>query len=141
MENVKKGIQLIDHMVQDYEMHLNNKIQENLNIELNCTITFKLVKIEEKEKEKIGQISLDYTVDLAENKNNLGKIHLIMQALFTTSLDISNEEFENMLKYDGTATAMPIIKACVASNTALSGMPTIKLPAIDPAVFFQNENK
>lgn len=138
MENIKANIQLLDNYIKEYEMRLEGKIEEESKVELNCSISFGIAKIEEKEeKEKIGQIDMTYIIDIVQDKKSIGKIRLVMQALFSGNKEIEKEKFEEMLKYNGASTLSQIIRAYIITNTSLSGMPTINLPMINFVEFFK----
>ena len=138
MEKVKADIQLLDSFVQEYEIKLKNKISELEDVEMKCSVSFEIVNMENKGNEKIGQICMGYNVELLKDGNNLGKIHLLMQALFSGSEKLKDEDFEKMLKYNGAPVLSQIIRAYVITNTSLNGMPTIKLPMLN---FFEyNKN-
>lgn len=141
MENINATIQLTDNYIKTYEMNLNEKIPEDAKIEMNCRLSVAIVKIENKEKEKIGQVDMDYLIELKDNEKSLGKIHLVIQALFSGDLNISDEKFENMLKHNGAPMLSQIVRAYIMSNTSLSGMPTIKLPMFNFVEFFEKAEK
>ena len=89
----------------------------------------------------IGEIELANEIELVIDKKVVGKIHIVMGALFEGSLDIE-KDFEKMLKLNGATTLSNIMRAYVISNTSLSGMPTIIIPLINFVEFFKNrENK
>ena len=141
MENNDKHFQLTDNYVKTYEMNLNEKIPENAIIDLDCRLSVTIVKIEENEELKIGQLDMDYFIQLRDNERNLGTIHLIVQALFSISNRVKNEDFEKLIKYKGAPMLSQIVRAYVISNTALSGMPTIKLPMFNFVEFFEKAEK
>ena len=141
MENNDKHFQLTDNYVKTYEMNLNEKIPENAIIDLDCRLSVTIVKIEENEDLKIGQLDMDYFIQLRDNERNLGTIHLIVQALFSISNRVKNEDFEKLIKYKGAPMLSQIVRAYVISNTALSGMPTIKLPMFNFVEFFEKAEK
>lgn len=60
-----------------------------------------------------------------------------MGALFQGDLEIE-KDFEKMLKLNGATTLSHLMRAYVASNTALSGMPTIMVPMVNFGEFFDN---
>lgn len=143
MKNIKAKMQFLDNYVKEYEMKVNGKIDMNTLLKLNCSLGFGIIKIEENETSKIGQIHITYDVKLLKEKEEkeIGKIHLVMEALFEGDKELSNEQFEKMLKYNGAPTLSQIARAYIISNTSLNGMPVINIPMINFTEFFENSNK
>lgn len=140
MENIKAKFQLLDSYVKSYSLNLSRKIQSNEDIEVNGKMGFGIVRIS-KQDTLLGEIELANEIELVANKNVVGKIHIVMGALFEGSLDIE-KDFEKMLKLNGATTLSNIMRAYIISNTSLSGMPTIIIPLINFVQFFKNnENK
>lgn len=140
MENIKAKFQLLDSYVKTYSLNLSRKIQSNEDIEVNGKMGFGIVRIS-KQDTLLGEIELANEIELVANKNVVGKIHIVMGALFEGSLDIE-KDFEKMLKLNGATTLSNIMRAYIISNTSLSGMPTIIIPLINFVQFFKNnENK
>ena len=139
MENIKAKFQLLDNYVKKYSIELNRKIQNNEEIEINGKIRFGIVNVN-KEENLIGEIELANEIDLLIDEKNVGKINIVMGALFEGELEIE-EQFEEMLKLNGATTLSNLMRAYVASNTALSGMPTIILPLINFVEFFKKDKK
>ena len=137
MNNFNASIQLTDNYIKTYEMNLNEKISEDAKIEMDCRLSVAIVKIENKETEKLGQVDMDYLIELKGTEKKLGKIHLVIQALFSGDLSINDEKFEDMLKHNGVPMLSQIVRAYIISNTSLSGMPTIKLPMFNFVEFFK----
>lgn len=137
MENIKAKFQLLDNYVKKYSIELKRKIQNTEEIEINGKIGFGILNVTKKEN-LIGEIELTNEIDLIINEENVGKINIVMGALFEGTLDIE-EQFEEMLKLNGATTLSNLMRAYVASNTALSGMPTIMLPLINFVDFFKKD--
>lgn len=138
MSNIKAKIQLLDKYVKEYKMNLKGKIDAKSETEVDCSLGFGIVNIQEEEKNKIGQIQMIYDIQLLKEKEEIGTIYLDIQALFEAETGMSKKEFEEMLKYNGAATLSQIARAYIISNTSLSGMPTINLPMINFIEFFKN---
>ena len=142
MEDMKTNIQLVDNYIKEYDLKLKKRILENTKIKLGISIIFGIVNIKEEDNKKIAQVNMEYNLDLIENeKENVGKIHLIMQALFVAEKTVSNKEIEEELKYKGAPLLSQIIASYIMNNTALSEIQTIKLPLIDFNEFFKKEKK
>lgn len=140
MGNIKAKFQLLDSYIKKYSMEVNRKIQNNEEIEIDGQMGFGIVQIT-KTEELIGEIELTNKIILKINNKEVGTINIVMGALFNGTLDIE-EDFEKMLKLNGATTLSNLMRAYVASNTALSGMPTIMVPMINFVEFFNNkENK
>ena len=141
MENNDKHFQLTDNYVKTYEMNLIEKIPENAIIDFECRLSVSIVKIEQRDNLKIGQLDMDYYIQLRDKERDLGSIHLIVQALFSISNRVKDEDFEKLIKFKGAPMLSQIVRAYVISNTALSGMPTIKLPMFNFVEFFEKAEK
>lgn len=141
MENNAKHFQLTDNYIKTYQLNLNEKIPENAVIDFDCKISVTIVKIETKGDLKIGQLDMNYFIQLRDKERNLGNINLIVQALFSISNRVKNEDFEKLIKYKGAPMLSQIVRAYITSNTALSGMPTIKIPMVNFVEFFQKAEK
>lgn len=92
--------------------------------------------IREMEDKQIGQVQMVYNITLLKGKEEVGKINLDIEGLFEGSKELKKEKFEEMLKYNGASTLSQIARAYIIYNTALNGMPTIKLPMINFIEFF-----
>lgn len=142
MENIKANIQLMDNYIKEYSMKLKERIPQNTQLKLGCSITFEVTNIKENDKGKVGQVNMEYNINLIQNEqDDVGNIHLIMQALFSTDKSITNDKFEDMLKNNGAPVLAQIIRSYIIANTSLSEMPTIKFPLINFVEFFKNAKK
>lgn len=138
MENIKAKFQLLDNYVKNYSLELKRKIQNNEDVEVNGQISFGIVNIT-KENSLIGEVELANEIDLIAKGESVGKIHIVMGALFEGELEIE-KDFEKMLQINGATTLSHIMRTYIITNTALSGMPTITLPMINFVEFFNNAN-
>lgn len=142
MENMKANIQLVDNYIKEYSLNLKKRIVENTKIQLGVSITFEVVNIREEEDNKVAQVNMEYNLDLIEDeKSNIGKIHLVMQALFIAEKNLANEKIEEKLKYEGAPLLAQLISSYIMANTALSDIQIIKLPLIDFKKFFKVAKK
>lgn len=143
MKNIKAKMQFLDNYVKEYEIKVEGKIDINTVLNLNCSLGFGIVKIEKNETNKIGQIQMVYDIKLLKESDNneVGKIHLVMEALFEGEKELTSEQFEKMLKYNGAPILSQIMRAYIISNTSLNGMPVINIPIINFIEFFENNNK
>lgn len=143
MKNIKAKMQFLDNYVKEYEIKVEGKIDINTILNLNCSLGFGIVKIEKNETNKIGQIQMVYDIKLLKESDNneVGKIHLVMEALFEGEKELTSEQFEKMLKYNGAPILSQIMRAYIISNTSLNGMPVINIPIINFIEFFENNNK
>ena len=137
MENIIAKFQMLDNYVKEYRMELNEKINSNTKIDLNCKLGYGIQDIRE-EKNLIGQTQIVYEIILSKNQENVGKINLTMEALFEANKEIGKDRFEEMLKYNGATTLSQLCRAYIVSNTALSNMPIITLPMINFKEYFKN---
>lgn len=139
MENIKAKFQLLDSYVKSYSMEVKRKIQYNEDVEVNGQIGFGVVKITKKEN-LVGEIELANEIDLIVKEEKVGKIHIVMGALFEGDLEIE-KDFEKMLKFNGATTLSHLMRTYIMANTALSEMPTITFPLINFIEFFNNNEK
>lgn len=136
MENIKAKFQLLDNYVKKYSLELKRKIQNTEDVEVNGQISFGIVNIT-KEDSLIGEVELANEIDLVVKGEHVGKIHIVIGALFEGELEIE-KDFEKMLQINGATTLSHIMRTYIITNTALSGMPTITLPLINFVEFFKN---
>lgn len=136
MENIKAKFQLLDNYVKNYSLDVKRKIQNNEDVEVNGQISFGIVNIT-KEDSLIGEVELANEIDLIVSGENVGKIHIVIGALFEGELEIE-KDFEKMLQINGATTLSHMMRTYIITNTALSGMPTITLPLINFVEFFKN---
>lgn len=142
MKEIKAKFQLLDNYIRKYTLNVENRIPENRNIDIRGQIGFSIINISEKDDEFIGEIELNHSIDLLVDERNQGKIEIEMGALFSAEKEIGKKEFEEMLKINGATTLSHLIRAYIASNTALSSMPKIMMPLINFIEFFEKkENK
>lgn len=142
MKEIKAKFQLLDNYIRKYTLNVENRIPENSNIDIRGQIGFSIINISEKDDEFIGEIELNHSIDLLVDERNQGKIEIEMGALFSAEKEIGKKEFEEMLKINGATTLSHLIRAYIASNTALSSMPKIMMPLINFIEFFEKkENK
>lgn len=139
MNNTMAKIQLLDKYVKEFKMTLKGKIDETSKTDVNCSLSFGIININAMENKMIGQIQMLYDIQLLKKEEEIGNIYLDIQALFEGEGDITKEQFEEMLKFNGAPALSQIARAYIISNTALSGMPTINLPMINFVEFFKNE--
>lgn len=132
---VEMDFQLIDNYISEFSLTVFNKIQNNSDLEIEANVGFRIININE--KDMIGQIELKYDVDIVDEVKNVGKIILIMNALFKGEESLKKEQFEEKLKIDGATIVSHLCRAYINSATALSGMPTINMPLINFNQFFE----
>ena len=141
MKNIKAQFQLLDNFVREYNIKLNGKINEGNEIEINCNLGFGMQDIREEENRNLGQVQLVYDITLIKEKEEIGKIKLLIEGLFEGNKELGKEKFEEMLKYNGASTLSQIARAYIISNTSLGGMPTINVPMINFMDFFKNASE
>lgn len=141
MGNIKAKFQLLDNYVKTYFLNVNRKIQNNEDMEIDGKISFKIININKEENKRlIGEIELANEIEIIIKEEHIGKINIVMGALFEGDLEIE-KDFENMLKINGATTLSHLMRAYVATNTSLSGMQTIMLPLINFIEFFKESKK
>lgn len=139
-KNVQALFQMQDSYIKDFSIFTLKKIFQKEDLNINGQLGFKIINIEEKKEEFIGQIELINDITIMQNNEECAKIHISMIGLFigekTEQLD--GEKFENMLKLNGATTLSYLIRAYIYSITGLSGMPQITTPMINFVEFFKN---
>ncbi len=134
---VQADFQLMDNYISEFSLNVLKKINNDKDLEINANIGFRIVNVDE--KELIGQIELNYDIDITDNnEEKVSKIVIVMNGLFKGSGDIDREKFEQMLKINGATTLSHLSRAYINSATALSGMPPITMPLINFYEFFKN---
>lgn len=141
MKEINAKFQLLDNYVKKYTLEVERRIPENAEIEMNGKISFQLINIEETEEELIGEIELDNKIELVEKNEIQGRIEIQMGAIFSADKGIDKNEFEEMLKINGSTTLSHLTRAYIASNTALSSMPKITMPLINFIEFFEQQKE
>lgn len=131
--------QLLDNYISEFNLKISNKIPPTEEVETDGRIGFGIVSINE--KEMIGQVELSYEIDVKQKNSEVGKINIVMNALFQGSPKMKLELFEEMLKINGATTLSHLCRAYILSVTAQSGMPPIILPLMNFEAFFENAEK
>lgn len=131
------NLQMLDSYVKEFSISLENKIQQDIELNIDTNIGFAINNITKEKEDYIGQIEMFYDIDLKNTDKNLGKIHIVMQAIFSGTKDLSEEKFTEMLKLNGATTLSHLIRAYIHTNTSLSNMPVINTPMINFVEFFK----
>lgn len=139
--DVQDKIQLIDSLVRESSIKNIDKIHNGKELNITSQIGFKIVNIEEKEKNFVGQISLINDLLLKIQEKEVSTIHVRMDGLFTGSKEMERREFEEMLKIKGATILSHFMRAYIHTITGLSGMPNINTPMIDFKKFFEKTEK
>lgn len=132
---VSTEIQFVDNYVSDFSLQVLKKIDVDAELDYDVKIGFSIIQADI--KKGVGQIALEYHIGLID-KEEVARIHLSMEALFETKKKLSQEKFEELLKYEGASTLFHLSRAYIASATALAGMPTIVMPMEDMEGFFKS---
>ena len=134
---IQADFQLLDNYISEFSLKVFEKIKPDTDLGINANIGFGISNINE--KEMIGQIELRYDVDITDNSNNnnLGKIVLVMNALFKGSENLEKNIFEEMLKFNGATTLSHLCRSYIHSATSQSGMPPVIMPLINFYEFFE----
>lgn len=135
----KAEFQLIDNYISEFSLKVFNKIPEDNDFPINGSLGFGIVNIDE--KEMIGQIEMQYDIEIKDKDKDVAKIRIIMDALFQGTKKMDIRTFEDMLKLNGATTLSHLCRAYIHSATAQSGMPPIIMPLINFQDFFENAEK
>lgn len=137
----KAKLQMLDSYVKEYSMILQNKIDSSANVTYEANLAFAINYISKEENNYVGQIEMKNDMNLQVNKENIGKIHIVMQGIFVGDIKLTREEFEEMLKLNGATTLSHLIRAYIHTNTSLSNMPIIDTAMINFVDFFKDNEK
>lgn len=146
MKNIQAQLKILDNYVKEYSMSVDTKIPENSNLNIEGGLGFRIINITKNDDENyIGEIELINKIEIYLEKEKVGKIDIIIGAIFECSKDMKETEVKNMLKFNAAPTLYSIMRAYINANTSLSNMPTINIPMINFVEFFKNstirENK
>ena len=141
MENVQAQFQMLDNFVKEYTMKCDKKIPNNVVIDVNGKVEFRIVNITETTDCLIGEVELINDLSLTTKENCNAQIKIVMGGLFKYTEKNNKEEFEKMLKYNGAPTLSQFIRSYIHTATAVGGMPPIITPMINFVDFFNNSNK
>lgn len=137
MKNVQAQFQMLDSYVKEYTLKTNCKLSEHMNINVNGEVQFRIVNITEKDDMLVGEIELMNNLDLIVEDEIKAQIKIVMGGLFSYTDKTKKEEFENMLKINGSTTLSNFIRTYIYTNTSISGMPPIITPMINFIEFFK----
>lgn len=137
MKNVQAHLQMLDSYVKEYNLNTNSKIAKDTNINANGEVQFRIVNITEKNNMLIGEIELINKLDLFVEDEMKGQIKIVMGGLFSYDDINKKEDFEEMLKINGSTTLSNFIRTYIYTNTSISGMPAIITPMINFVEFFK----
>ncbi len=139
--NAIANLQMLDSYVKELSINLQNRIEQGIELNIDTNVGFAINNITKEKEDYKGQIEMFYDIDLKSNENDLGKIHILMQAIFSGKKELSQEEFTQMLKLNGATTISHLIRAYIHTNTSLSNMPIIDTPMINFVEFFEENEK
>lgn len=139
--NAIANLQMLDSYVKEFSINLQNRIEQGIELNIDTNVGFAINNITKEKEDYKGQIEMFYDIDLKSNENDLGKIHILMQAIFSGKKELSQEEFTQMLKLNGATTISHLIRAYIHTNTSLSNMPIIDTPMINFVEFFEENEK
>lgn len=139
--NAIANLQMLDSYVKEFSINLQNRIEQGIELNIDTNVGFAINNITKKKEGYKGQIEMFYDIDLKNNENNLGKIHILMQAIFSGKKELSQDEFTQMLKLNGATTLSHLIRAYIHTNTSLNNMPIIDTPMINFVEFFEENEK
>jgi preprotein translocase subunit SecB len=138
---VQAYFQMLDSYISKFSLDVYRKIRSNEILDIKVNVGFRIVNINKKDKEIIGQIELAYDLSIEVNKESVAKIRLITNGLFKGNDVTEDKKFEEMLKMNGAPTLSNLARAHINATTSLSGMPPIIVPLINFAQFFENATK
>lgn len=141
MKNVQAQFQMLDSYVKEYELNTKSKIPKNKKITANGEVQFRIINIEEKQDILLGEIELLNNLDLIVEEEVKAQIKIKMRGLFSYTDKTKKEEFEHMLKINGSTTLSNFIRTYIYTNTSISGMQPIITPMINFIEFFKENQE
>lgn len=138
MKNVQAQFQMLDNYVKEYTLKCDKKIPNNVDIDINGEIEFRIVNISESEDYLIGEIELSNKLNLSVEQDLKAEIKITMGGLFKYTNKKEKEKFEQMLKINGATTLSHFIRSYIHTSTTTGGMPPIITPMINFVDFFNN---
>lgn len=129
------NFQLIDNYISDFSLKVSRKIKNDSELTINGSIGFGIININE--DDMIGQIEFRQILTIQDGNEEVANISISMNALFKGSNKLKINEFEEMLKINGTTTLSHLCRAYILSATAQSGMQPITTPLINFQDFFE----
>lgn len=139
MENVQAQFQMLDNYVKEFVLKCDNKIPNNLDIEANGKVEFRIINISEMKDYLIGEVELKNDLDLKTEKGLNANIKIVMGGLFKYTNKEDKDGFEKMLKYNGAPTLSQFIRSYIHTTTAIGGMTPIITPMINFIEFFKEQ--
>lgn len=139
-KKVLANFQLLHSYVKEFDMKYYKDIKNNEDIDVEGEIQFGISDVQEVNDKYKAVIELGNGLILKLNETVIGEIHIVMKGFFEGT-NIKKEEFERMLKINGSATLSHLIRAYIYSVTGLSGIRNIVTPMINYNKMFEEETK
>lgn len=124
-------IQLVHSYVTNFSISINDKIENEHQVELEGQVEFKILDITCIEDKCCAVIELGNSIELKNIGKTIGNIDIIMRGFFEGYNCNSKEEFEEMLKLNGATTLSHLIRSYIYTVTGLSGITNIVTPMVD----------
>lgn len=124
-------IQLVHSYVTNFSISINDKIENEHQVELEGQVEFKILDITCIEDKCCAVIELGNSIELKNIGKTIGNIDITMRGFFEGYNCNSKEEFEEMLKLNGATTLSHLIRSYIYTVTGLSGITNIVTPMVD----------
>ena len=124
-------IQLVHSYVTNFSISINDKIENEYQVELEGQVEFKILDITCIEDKCCAVIELGNSIELKNIGKTIGNIDITMRGFFEGYNCNSKEEFEEMLKLNGATTLSHLIRSYIYTVTGLSGITNIVTPMVD----------
>lgn len=142
MKNIQAQLKILDNYVKEYSFSVDKKIPETSNLNIKGDLGFRMINITKNNGENyIGEIELINKIEIYFEEDKVGKIDIVIGAIFEGSKEMAENDIKNMLKYNAAPTLYSIMRAYINANTSLSNMPTINIPMINFVEFFKNSTE
>lgn len=124
-------IQLVHSYVTNFSISINDKIENEHQVELEGQVEFKILDITCIEDKCCAVIELGNSIELKNIGKTIGNIDITMRGFFEGYNCNSKEEFEEMLKLNGATTLSHLTRSYIYTVTGLSGITNIVTPMVD----------
>ncbi|MCX7883496.1 MAG: protein-export chaperone SecB [Caloramator sp.] len=131
--NILADFQFVGSRVSEFSLITKQVQKSKEKANLSYEFDYNILKTEENIEKFFGIVEFIVSVKAKIKNSILFKINLTIEGVFIANKNkISKEDFERMLKINGTTMLSQLSRSYILSVTALSGInPPVKLPMIN----------
>ena len=136
----RANIQIIDNYVKDSYIKIHKRNREN-ETELQLEMEVRMSPINKVDEERLeGHLILTESLKMYDKSNKELILELSVQMVGSfVGINLEEEQFLDMVKYNGTPTLSQFIRSYVVTMTSVGGMEPIRIPLINFKEFFNND--